>query len=205
MDKYSNGKDYYSGALEIYKELGDQHSVGECHESLASIEVVYGNFREAIELRKMAYRIAYDFDDMYQQSLILGNLGQSYSSLNLCDSALIVLKQALPKAYEVIDHGGESMIKRTIGECLSKQGKYIDGIAYINEALEESKEFGFTERLSVDYWYLYEANKRPSRYNGEMHALKKHMILSDFTRGVETKRLIRDIETKYDTAKKMRT
>lgn len=202
MNKYSEGKDYYSRALDIYKKLEDERSVGECYESLASIEDDFGNFREAIELRKIAYRIASVFEDVYQQSLILGNLGQSYSSLNLCDSALIVLKQALPLAYEVGDQGGASMIKRTIGECLSKQGKYVDGLAYINEALEESKEFGFTERLSDDYWYLYEANKRASRYNDALHALEEHMILSDSTRGVETEKIIRDLETKYETAKK---
>jgi len=202
LEQYEEAQQNFEKSKIINEAIGDRYSVGECIEALAVIEDDYERYDEGILLHQQALQIAKEFDDINQASIILSNLGDSYSTIEKCDSALIYLEEALTYATEVGNYNSLSYIERTMGECYGKLGNHKKSIQILNSVIERSKEEGLAEKLSDDYNYLYSEYKRAGNYREALFALEDHMNLRDSTRGVQTERMVRDLNTKYETEKK---
>lgn len=117
------------------------------------------------------------------------------NALQLLDSALIIKK-------EINDYYGIVNVYLSAGEINQKQMKYDQAISLFQRASVLASEKGMSGELNSCYHWLYKVYRDKGEYQTALNYLEKNSALSDSIAGVNHKKTIAELETKYQTEKK---
>lgn len=128
-------------------------------------------------------------------ALVYYENGRFKDALIQSDSALSIAKEIDDK-YELINN------HVTIGQCHAKMGNYDESMKNMYTALDIALEAKLNESRLAVYDWISQINAKFFKFDLAYSYLKAFTKLQDTLRNDQTQKIVQEMETKYQTAKK---
>ncbi len=203
LDKLNQALEYYNKSFEIYSNM-DGFEREKAH-VLINIGRIHFNKRDmsfALKYYQQALYISLNFDEKSYIAACYKNIGEIYLSQKNFKKAL----KYLNKSLEIIEEIGD---KHSIAECFLSIGKIYSELrnlllskSYNIKSLDIAQKIGAKEIEMKALRNLSDQEFALGNHAAALDYLKKYSVLKDKIFGIETKKQLAELETKYDTEKK---
>ncbi len=221
MKDYDNALQYHQLSLDLRRELGDSSDLAQTNNNLGMVTFYMENYMasyayhsESLRLRKLMGNERGEMYSIFNLSniffavsklppdsafSIFGNIpgtGSSNVQSVVRDSALHLRQKALTEAIRLDDPFAAVWCRKGIGEIRVEDGKWVEAIAFLEEAAKGAESLGMKKELSD----IYELLSKAYEGNGNIsEALKNHKLffqVRDSVFGLESSRRISDLQKK---------
>ncbi len=122
IGRYGQARQYYTEALEIARQIGNQRLEANLLNALGEVAGRSTRYQEAVDHFKAALAIDRDLGDRYATGRKLANLGMTYACIGLARRAERFLRKAL-ELHEAVGHPGEfNDVAVHLGEVVASNG-----------------------------------------------------------------------------------
>lgn len=153
-------------ANRLAEEMGDDVNVARSAQFMGVFRLVFGNYRDALELLRNAYEIFDDFNHLEGKASSLFSIGLVYRKLGDFSSALEYYEQALKLAQQLNDEQNVSHILNNIGiiyDILNDHQKALDcyfkALSKFPESDNSTDKAQLLGNIGVTYYHLGEYEK----------------------------------------------
>ncbi|MFZ2205558.1 MAG: tetratricopeptide repeat protein [Minisyncoccia bacterium] len=208
--------EYYFKSLKLAEEIGYKNLIAI---NLGNIGGVYqdkGNYTMALEYYFKALKIDEQLGNKRNVASWLSNIGDTYLlqnnseiavkkkklNVNLSSKALDYYFRAFKHLKELGDNGLQSIILKNIGNIYIEKGNYIEAEEYLQEAIELATKTNSINEIMEDhscFYKLYKKNNSPAK---ALYHYEKYVALKDSLFNKNNKRIISELQIKYETEKK---
>lgn len=172
---------------------------------LTNLATVYSNINEnqlSIKTFHLVYKISLETKSILGQAITLANLGNEYLKINEVDKALRYSLDGL----KIIETNNIDFLKteiyKTLGSVYSKKKDFKNAELYLKKAETLSKKIEDNVTLIEVYSKLKETYVAKGNYQSAFHTLESYIELREKIFGIETKKNVDELSTKYETEKK---
>ena len=201
-DDNEKAKTYYLRALKYTKETNNLNEYSAIYNDLS---VVYFNEQQ---LDSSLYYLNEFLEFRERQNsnsgvvLVMSNMGDVYAELGDYEKANFYLEKAYDLAKQT-DNTYELTVNLYYRSGLaSEEGKYQDAIKYSEELLSLLDDNTDTRLKIACYRQLSESYSSAGQYQNALKYTNLYHTLNDSIFGIEKEQQIKDLEIKYDVAKK---
>ncbi len=117
-------------------------------------------------------------------------------------AALSLLEETLKIKTEINDFYGIVNVHYSIGDIYYRLKKYPLAIQHYQKARDLALEKKLSNEMAKSYKGLYQSYRETDNYQAALANLEKHLALADSLTGAEHKKILAELETKYQTEKK---
>lgn len=202
---------YYNKSLGLAKKLNNPQEIGMAYNSIATIFLLKStngrvNAFYNIDSGTIYLKRATKFFKIANYPLGLSQCLHNLAQLNFqaaryteclrqSDSAIAIAEQ--------FDNKNEIVFNRiTIGQCYGKLKNYEKTISNFNTAIQIALDANYKEGRLSAYDFFSQALYDFKKYDSAYIYLSKYTKLQDTLRGDQAQKLIQEMETRYQTAKK---
>ncbi len=193
---------HFNVALKYAAEIQDSLRMAACYSNLGMIYRAYDELDSAFMNYIHALNISIKVGNTGNESAILNNIANIYRSKEKYDSALVYYNMAKTKVIESGNQYGLSLVNRNIGILYVLWGDYNNAVEYFQEAINISNEIGSLQELYLSYYELANVYGLQGDMSSALRYYKQYSMLKDSVTGIEARKEIADIHTKYETEKK---
>lgn len=194
--------EYFFKDLQIVEKLGDRKGIADSYSNIGVIYHEYGNYEKAIEYQLKSLKIREELRDVQGLSTSYYNIANIYQSKNDYNNAIKYYQLAYEKQQMMGDIRGTATTLNALGFISQKQGKIDEAIKYYNKSLTIYNEIGVLEgkkdvilNLSLLYGEL-------GNYQTAYQFHLRYVEIKDSLTSQESKKIIAELQTKYETEKK---
>lgn len=207
MNFYNKAIEYFQKNRQFYKKTKNTHGYLQSINNLANCYAAVNQTDSALFLYNYTISIADTTDSDDLKSLLFKNLGDTYFSIEQYENAIVWLKKSL----EIRESSQGNATNRITCYISLFHSEYK-----LNNKAQARKYMQMAEKLlnenSVDYdllarFYLVKADYFESEGNYKQASIfyRKHIELNDSVINKDTRKLMSDLETKYQSQKKEHT
>ncbi len=203
LKKPDQALDYYNKSYKIFNSMKGYER--EKAYLLLNIGRVYFNKRDlslALKCYQQALPIFLDFDEKYNVAECYKNIGEIYFSQKNSEKALEYFNESLKIRDEIEDKQGIAECFLSIGKIYGELRNTLLSISFNNKSLEIAREIGAKEIEMRALKNLSDQEVTLGNYAKALDYFTKHNHLKDTVLGIETKKQLAELQTKYDTEKK---
>lgn len=153
-------------ALPEWRAAGDKRREAETLHSIATIQKMLGESREALPIEQEALAAARASGDRRMEIEVSNGLGTIYSALSEFPMAMETWRQALLLCRELGDRESEVSLLNNLGAISAALGESRQSLDYYHEALSLARQYGYRSRearlltnIGVRYLNLGEPRK----------------------------------------------
>lgn len=176
---------YLTQALAAFRQVGDAREQARVLTSLGRTRQVRGEYQHALAAHKEAHMILESLNDRWRVVQALNDIGESHQSLYDIENAYHYHEQALVLANEYGANLLKPEIKRNLGVDLVEQGRYEEGLYYLQAALEGARALGNREQEALALYNLARAYLRETNTDAARQAV---LLLSDVAEELDADR-----------------
>ncbi|MEZ4594311.1 MAG: tetratricopeptide repeat protein [Chloroflexota bacterium] len=144
-------------ALAIFRQGGETREQGRVLTSLGRTRQARGEYQQALTAHREAYTLLESVNDRWRVAQALNDLGECHQALYDVEKAYEYHQQALKLATEAGARLLIPEIKRNLGVDLVESGRYEQGLAYLQSALQGTREHGNREHEALTLYQLARA------------------------------------------------
>lgn len=124
-----------------------------------------GNYEEALKRYQQQFPYLQYFENAREiESVVLNNIGITYSDLGQSDSAIVYFLKYIDITRELDDKIGEAIAHNNIGDIYSDAGAYQKSIEHFNKSFNIRKAIGAEDKLYYSYSKLASVYGRMKEY-----------------------------------------
>jgi len=198
MKSFDQAISYIIESIKLNEFLADEYSLCDSYNNLAvsykeidNLEQSIFYYQKAIDLAKKTnndYQLARAFMNLSNSEVLLGNYSTADAYL---DSSAILCE------VNNIDVG-LLLNKLNRGEFYLTTAQYSKGLEQLQEAEKQNSQYHLPD-ITVELWRLLsQAYEKNNDYPKALSYYKKYITLSDSVSGAETKRLIIEMQMRYN-------
>ncbi|HEX6387559.1 MAG TPA: tetratricopeptide repeat protein [Anaerolineae bacterium] len=159
---------YLTQALAAFRQIGEAREQARVLTSLGRTRQARGEYQHALTAHKEAHMILESLNDRWRVVQALNDIGECHQSLYDIENAYHYHEQALKLANELGADLLKPEIKRNLGVDLVEQGRYEEGLSYLQAALDGARDLGNREQEALTLYnlaraYLRQANTAAAR------------------------------------------
>jgi len=143
LRQYDKAHEYATGALDLYRELGDvagqAHALGAIAETLE----FEGRYREALAIARQSHELYRTVGNPIGEAQALNNIGFLHALLGEYEQTIDASERAITLFVAAGDRAGQSAAYDSLGFAYHNLGRYDDAIACYQQALDALAETGF--------------------------------------------------------------
>ncbi|MBK8845560.1 MAG: histidine kinase [Bacteroidetes bacterium] len=195
--------DYDFKALEIAKQIGLTLQLSQLYNNVASAYGESNNHDSAMYYYRMALQTAEKFENLDGYIMATQSIGIEYYEMGIIDSALMYLSKA-KEIYDRQEYYDESLVVvyEYLGLCELKRKNYNKALHYLTIGDSIATEVGFIiDRIEIKK-ALKETYAAIGNWQEAYNVQQAYVVLNDSLQRDENIRITRELERKYDTAKK---
>ena len=203
QEMYNAAEKYLIRAKEEFTELGDMAGLAQTHINLGKLyNERDDNFNKAISSHKMGITYYEKIGDSINAAVAIGNVGRNFIQLNILDSAEYYLKKSLLVSAELKQPNEVVRSLTNLGEVAFKQNKFSHAKDLLGRAIKEAKDNNFRESYGDALLLLSDINAHEGDFKNAFLNLTIHKTINDSIKSAETKEMIVEVSTKYQSEQK---
>lgn len=199
---HTNAIAYYSGALDMYNDLGDKVwqcrtycDIGKSYLAIENLEKAEDSFEKSLALAKELNILDMEVNSLLQLGIL------SKKRLDYV-KAYDLLHQSLQKNFNFGSKLNESTIRNEIGNVLAFQGDYTFSMYHLNTALKIADSLGTLDQQQKAYKYRAYTNEAFDRPANALKDERKFQKINDSIFNLTKSQQIEELKTIYETEKK---
>ena len=200
--EYNKGLELMFEALEAEEKLGNRNGIAQAYNNIGAIHDHQKKYDKAIESYKKGQAISVKIGDRKMEATQLSNIAQVYSKVKDFQLAEIYLNESLTIRNEIQDHYGLANIYLGYGVNLLDQNELNRAEDYLKQALTVSKEHDLKLIIQQVYQSLSELEQKRKNHKKANTYLYDYIAVKDSILNDNNAKIIAEVETKYETAKK---
>lgn len=203
QEMYNEAEKLLIKARTKFNELDDSFGIAQQYVNLGKLYNERDNdYNKSIKLYKKAVENYSKIGDSINRSEALGNIGRNFLQSNQLDSAKIYINKslAISKKSENPDELVRSLTN--LGEIGIMEKELEEAKRNIDEALLIAKNYNYMEHYSDALAVLSAINVAEGNYKNAYENFMRYKEIEDSIKSIETKEMIVDVSTKYQTEKK---
>jgi len=203
LNKPDQALEYYNKSYEIFSSMGGYEK--EKAYILLNIGRIHFNKKDmssALKYYQQSLSIFLDLDEKSYVADCYKNIGEIYFSQKNFKKALEYLNDSLNIKEEIED-------KQGIAECFLSIGKIYGGLkkallskSFNSKSLDIAREIGAKEIEMKALQNLSNQEDTLGNHAAALGYFKEYSVLKDTILGIETRKQLAELQTKYDTEKK---
>lgn len=205
---FNQALNYYSQALKITEKLEMKR---EMPGILANLAIVYhqkGNFGKAMEYNLKALKIAEEIQNKKTISYVLNSIGRLYLDMGIkdengedFDKAIDYLQQSLKLKEELRDIQGMANTVGNIADVYLEKGDLSKSLYYFKLGMEYAEETDFKVWQLEAFEKISDLYIEKNDYKNAYEYYKKFIQLRDTIESSATKKVLTELQGKYNTEK----
>jgi serine phosphatase RsbU (regulator of sigma subunit) len=205
---FNQALNYYSQALKITEKLEMKR---EMPGILANLAIVYhqkGNFGKAMEYNLKGLKLAEEVQNKKTISYILNSIGRLYLDMGMkdengedFDKAIDYLQQSLKLKEELHDMQGMANTVGNIAEVYMQKGDLSKSLFYFKLGMEYAEETDFKVWQLEAFEKISNLYITKNDYKNAYEYYKKFIQLRDTIESSATKKVLTELQGKYNTEK----
>lgn len=213
MDDPENAKKYVYKALDIAEKHGAKDEIFQAH---IFISLFYGQSENFIESKKHIDTARFfrycSYDELekvtnadYAYNAFEGFFlatAEAFEHLNADDSAIVFYNKAYDLALQRNVPRDMTAPRLKMGEIYLKQRKYETAAPLLLKSLQDAVATQNMNAITNSNKLLSQLYAETGSFEKAYNYLKQYNIAQDSIEGIEKKKYLKDIETKYETEKK---
>ncbi len=203
LEDYGKAASFLVLSIELKKKLGNIKSLVYSYVNMGIIYAHSSHPDKAIEFYNKALQIAEDFDNKVHIAAINNNLSLIYKERKEFGKAKQSILAALRSFREINDGVGISISYYNLAELEKERQNYNKGMQYVQRCLEKALEIDAAEQLLDAYKILYELYSNNGKFKEAFEYLSMYKEKSDSVFNEQKHEQIADMQTKYETEKKV--
>ncbi len=203
LEMYDEAEKFLIRARTKFDELDDSFGTAQQYVNLGKLyNERDNNYLKAIKLYKKAVDHYSKIGDSINRSEALGNIGRNFLQSNQLDSAKIYINKSLTisKKSENPDELVRSLTN--LGEIGVMENELEAAKRNIYQAILIAKKYNYMEHYSDALAVLSNINVAEGNYKNAYQNFLRYKEIEDSIKSSETKEMIVDVSTKYQTEKK---
>ncbi len=202
LNNYQKAIKYFTATLNLWVELKSKSGQVMCYNNLAIVNYSLNNFRKSADYLQLALEIIKEIKDDDRMGIILTNLGELEFNMKNYDVAIKYFKEAI--VYKNSNNNLRSLSNTysNLGEAYLIQGKRKLAENYIQRGLVAAKKTNAKEYIKNSYFGLMLVATANRTYEKAFEFEKKYSAASDSLFNEENKKIIAEVNAKYETEKK---
>lgn len=203
QEMYYAAEKYLQKAKDEFTELDDAAGLAQTYVNLGKLyNERDDDFIKAITFHKQGIFYYDRIGDSINGAVATGNVGRNFIELKALDSAQYYLNKSL-LISEKLNHPNEVVRSLTnLGEIAFIKGKSQSAKELINRAISTAKKNNFRESYSDAHLLLSDINSKEGDFKNAFLNLTIHKTINDSIKSAETKEMIVEVSTKYQTEQK---
>ncbi len=204
MGAYDYGIQYFRKVLDIYKGtdftggfLNTYSAIGSCHFFMKDYDSAVIYFQKTIDMVPDDYPVEYKANPM-------NNMASIYAMQQAYDKAIAAYQEVLALWRHAGHRRGEAGTMSNLGNMLAETGKSAEAIAYLDQAYEMSREYGFSTLIPQILKNLALAYEKSGQYRMALNYHYDYVQLNDSISRAEYRERLAEMEIKYQTAERER-
>ncbi|MGB3343450.1 MAG: tetratricopeptide repeat protein [Aequorivita sp.] len=203
QEMYNSAEKYLIQAKDEFTELGDASGLAQTYVNLGKLYNERDNdFAKAISSHKQGISYFEKVGDSINAAVAIGNVGRNFIQLEVLDSAQYYLNKSLLISTRLNNPNEVVRSLANLGEIAFKQKKFRQAKELINQAISEAKINDFRESYGDALLLLSDINSKEGDYKNAFLNLSAHKSINDSIKSAETKEMIVEVSTKYQSEKK---
>jgi len=201
LRQYDKALQYYSKLLDIATTLRNKTDIADAHNNIGTVYKEQNRLDKALVSYNKALALYGETQDKKGLARIYSNIGNVFIARNQLDSALVYQERGLQMEIALNNREGIAYSYSNIGDLHHRMGDYAKAIVAKKVALSFTLENDLRQRIydEIAQSFILMGNSK--------EALDYHRLSLDFKDTIyrnETKNIIAEIQTKYETEKKER-
>ena len=177
-------------ALSLFMQINDNDNISRSWNWLGIIHLQQGEVDKSIAAYHAALPFAREMGEL-ETSIVLNNIGEVHQSIFDMEQALIYHREGLELANKVAMPNQSIDVRRNLGVDLCYLGQLEEGIQYLQEALQTSKQYENKDMIMQTLYSLaYAQIENNQLHDAKLHAdLLEKMAKADDLRGYHARAL----------------
>lgn len=203
QEMYNSAEKFLIQAKDEFTELGDASGLAQTYVNLGKLYNERDNdFAKAISSHKQGISYFEKVGDSINAAVAIGNVGRNFIQLEVLDSAQYYLNKSLLISTRLNNPNEVVRSLANLGEIAFKQKNFGQAKELINRAISEAKINDFRESYGDALLLLSDINSKEGDYKNAFLNLSAHKSINDSIKSAETKEMIVEVSTKYQSEKK---
>lgn len=203
LNDFNKALDYDFKSLKIAQQIGLTFQLSQLYNNIASVYGECNNHDSAMYYYQQALQAAHKFQNLDGYITATQSIGIEYFEMGEVDSALIYLNKAkLSYNRQGIFDESYVVVYEYLGLCELKQNNYDKALQYLTIGDSVASAIGFiTDRIEIKK-ALKQTYAAIGNWQQAYLVQQDYVALKDSLQRDENIRVTRELEKKYDTAKK---
>ncbi len=162
LGDYTRAIQAYEKALTLQREINDLAGQSVTLNSIGSYQYTQGHYEDALDYYKQALDIRKRIGAYLRPAY--NNIGATFNSMGLPDSALVYQQKALEIAREARDPRGEGYALENMGYIYRNMGRFEDALENFQRSLEIDRELGLKRQQGYALAAIASTYRRMGRF-----------------------------------------
>ncbi len=203
QEMYNEAENYFYKAISVFSKLDDSFGLAQQYVNLGKLFNESENqFFKAINNYKKAVLNYNKIGDSINAYTAISNIGRNFLQLAKIDSARIYLEKSFEFSEKSNNPDELVRLLTNLGEIDYKERKYKKAKAKILRSIEIASEHNFKEDYAEALLLLSDINAAEGDYRNAYKNISNYHYITDSIKSFDTKEMIVEITTKYQTEKK---
>lgn len=204
MGNHEKAIEYQSKSLKIWEQAKDSIGIGNALNNLGSEYSGMGQYDKAFNYHKRALNIRKNMNDMHGIATSLLNLGLASKNLGNFTEARINMEEALVLTKKLGNKRAQTSVLESLSLTYIELGLNEVALEYLKEAESISNEYNFSVVRKNIYETMAKIYKKLKDTETAYSYFEKYVKLNDSLIHIENTNFISELETKYETEKKIK-
>ncbi len=199
MGDYTGAMEKYMAAMKVFRAIGSKAMIARAQVEVATLSAVTGDVEKAIQFNTEAARYYESTEDEHTYAYIILNLANDLIFTKREDTALILLKKAIPIFKQDNDIYLQMNAEAQLGRALHRLGKSEDAIKHFKESNRLGAEQNFMAQLAYNHEFLsiiYRDINKPEL--ALYHSMESYQIHRELGLNEEYRSAVNSLATAYE-------
>lgn len=203
LTNYEKALETIQKSINICLETNNTQNLSAHFNNLGLIYEEQKAFTKAIETYKKALQLNEKKNSLFGITISLYNIGNCEYNLTNYDESMICFQRSLEISEEIDDKFGILLAQKGIGKIHKEQKKYKTALDYFSRSLELANALKAKDEIVLIYKEYSELYKEMGTLDKSLEYLELYISLKDTIYSDKSLKQIAEMQTKYDTKKKV--
>lgn len=204
LGNYNKSSEYFQTVVELLQDEEDSEKMVISLNEIANNYCYSKSYPKSLEYHEKAIELAQKINYQYAVSFISHDMGLVYFSMEDFDKALEYFHEALKIDGQFVENRFLAVVNGNVANSYLSKKDYSQALIYAQKALDFAREFDGKAEIKSCYFLLAVIYRESGEYEKAYENLEEYINLKEKMFNEESQKKIAEMQTRYDTERKVK-